>query len=233
MLHLLALLLLSPLALAFRLDPMVVSLPLTAPQASGTYVVENNTKEKIAVQFEVRKRVVTVDGKEERPEATGFLVYPEQMALEPGEKRNVRVSWTAEAMPEQELAFRFVASQLPVNFAKEKEASRSVKFKFLMEYVASLYLVPPRVRPKMRLLKHETKNGALELLVANEGGAHFLLDRTEVTAKSAGKPLAFGRDTLNDLKTENILAGSQRLLRLALPKDFKGKELDVSIQFDP
>ena len=95
----LILLLLIPLsAPAFRLDPMVMEVPIHSPQASTTYTVENNTKAKLAVQFEIRRRLVDLNGKEERPEAQGFLIYPEQMQLEPGEKRNVRVNWVGENM---------------------------------------------------------------------------------------------------------------------------------------
>ena len=83
----------TTLAYAFRLEPMVLSLPVTQPRAAGTYTVENNSDKKVAVEFKVRGRQIDREGKEERPEAKGFLVYPQQMALEPGEKRSVRVTW--------------------------------------------------------------------------------------------------------------------------------------------
>lgn len=226
-------LLLTPTAHAFRLDPMVVALPLKTPQASGTYVVENNTKEKVAVQFDVRRRVLSLDGKEERPPATGFIVYPEQMALEPGEKRSVRISWVSETMPETEQAYRFVASQLPVDFNAEKQASRAVKINFLMEYVASLYLVPPGVKPKMRVVKQVVGKNGLELTIANEGTAHFLLDRADVKLSANGKTLPVSKETLDEIRTENVLAGNQRRLVLPLPKGVTGTGVKAAFTFEP
>lgn len=221
-------------ALAFRLDPMVQEIGIRAPFASATYTVENNTKNKVAVQFDIRKRIVDVNGKEERPEATGFLIYPEQMALEPGEKRNVRLTWTGDSMPNTELPFRFVASQLPVDFGgKDKNSANDVKLKFLVEYVASLYLVPPRVKPKMRLLSQSLDGkGNVEILVANEGTAHHLLERMEILLKSEGKQLAISGAALKELRAENILPGSKRLLRFPLPKELS-KDVSVSVNFDP
>lgn len=227
---LLALLIALP-AHAFRLEPMVLQLPLTKPQASGTYVVENNTKQKIAVEFRVKKRLIDQNGAEERPEASGFLVFPEQMALEPGEKRNVRVTWAAEALPSQEEAYRLVATQLPVDFAPNA-GGRGAQLKFLLEYVASLYLLPPGAKPKMRVVKHAVaKNGTLEILVANEGSAHFLLDRMEISYRSGKKEGKPDPKILQELRTENLLPGNQRWLRIPLPKGFPDPQ--VSVVFEP
>jgi fimbrial chaperone protein len=227
---LLSLLFAAP-GLSFRLEPMVLSLSLTKPQASGTFAVENNTKQKIAVEFRMKKRLIDENGKEERPDASGFLVFPEQMALEPGEKRNVRVTWMGEALPSREEAYRLVATQLPVDFSPGA-ATKGAQLKFLLEYVASLYLVPPGTKPKMKVLKQAvSKEGMLEVLVANEGSAHFLLDRMEIlfrSGKKEGKPDA---KVLQELRTENLLPGNQRWLRMPLPKGFSDPQ--VSVVFEP
>jgi fimbrial chaperone protein len=224
-------LLLSFPAHAFRLEPMVLSLPLTKPQASGTFAVENNTKQKIAVEFRVKKRLIDENGKEDRPDATGFLVFPEQMALAPGEKRNVRVTWTGETLPAQEEAYRLIATQLPVDFSPNA-ATQGAQLKFLLEYVASLYLVPPQAKPKMKVVKQAvSKGGMLEVLVANEGTAHFLLDRMEIgfrSGKKEGKP---DPKVLQELRTENLLPGNRRWLRMPLPKGFSDPQ--VSVVFEP
>jgi fimbrial chaperone protein len=212
---------------------MVLNLPLTKPQASGTYTVENNSRQKIAVEFRVTRRLLDDNGREERPPATGFLVYPEQMALEPGEKRNVRVTWTGEAVPDKEEGYRLVAAQLPVEFTKDG-AMVGAQLKFLMEYVASLYLVPPKVRPKMRVVKHQvTEKGVLEILVANEGTAHFLLERMEISYRAGAKKGVPEAAVLNELRTENLLPDNQRWLRMPLPKGFPRDNLQVSVVFEP
>lgn len=215
---------------AFRLEPMVLTLPLTKPQASGTYVVENNTKNKIAVEFRIKKRLIDENGKEERPDASGFLVFPEQMALAPGEKRNVRVTWAGESLPSQEEAYRLVATQLPVDFAPGASAPGS-QLKFLLEYVASLYLLPAGTKPKMKVVKQAAKNGTMEVLVANEGSAHFLLDRMEISIRSGKKEEKPDPKVLQELRTENLLPGNQRWLRFPIPKGFTDPQ--ASVVFEP
>lgn len=221
---------------AFRLDPMVVSVPLTEkPMASATYTVENNTGAKIAVEFSVAKRVLDEKGKEERPPAEGFQIYPEQLSLESGQKRAVRVTWSADRLPGQELPFRFVASQLPVEFADGSEKrDRAVNIKFLVEYVASLYLTPAGVKPKMKVVRHQvSKDGKLEVLVANEGTKHLLLEHLELSAKAGGKTFKPSAEALAELRTENLLPGNTRWLRVALPKGFPAEKLEVSVDFHP
>jgi fimbrial chaperone protein len=229
----LALLLCLPFsASAFQLTPMVHSIPVSGPQASATFSVENNSKGKMAIQFEVLGREIDEEGNETRPKVEGFLVYPEQMALEPGEKRSVRVSWEGAAAPARELPFRFVATQLPVNF-QGGEKNGGVKLNFLIEYVASLYLTPASAAPKMKVLSHSVKDGTLEILVANEGSAHFLFDRAQVQVFSGGKELKLGGDALKNLRSENFLPGNRRKLKIPLPAGTKAESLKVNINFHP
>lgn len=225
-------LLLPSLSWAFRLDPMVVNIQVNGLQGSGTYTLENNTKEKVALQFEIRERVIDREGKETRPEAKGFLIYPEQMSLEPGEKRNVRVSWTGDTKLEKEMAYRFVASQLPIDFqGKEKALDQKVKLKFLLEYVASLYLNPPGTKPKMRVKSAKILKNNLELLLENTGTAHQLLEHLKVTMKANGKSTKLSEKTLQEARTENILPQTERLLKI--PVAIKAQEVAVDVEYAP
>jgi fimbrial chaperone protein len=211
---------------AFRLDPMVNSLTVASPNASGTFTVENTGKAKMAVQFEVRKRVINEAGKEERPAAEGFLVYPEQISLEPGEKRNVRVAWTGENIPTQELAYRFIATQLPVDFQKPNEQKTNLRF--LVEYVAALYLAPVGAKPDLKVKKTSFQKGILEATLVNEGTAHQLLDRAVFTVKDGKRVVSLSRELLSEMHAENILAGSTRVLKMNLPKSVKNPTFEVN-----
>jgi fimbrial chaperone protein len=210
--------LVSGQAWAFRLDPMVLSIPVKGPSASGTFTVENNTQEQVAVQFEVRGREMDENGNEERPESKGFSIYPEQAAIKPGDKRSVRITWQGDAAPDKELPFRFVASQLPVNF-QGKEKSQKANIKFLIEYVASLYLTPPHASPKMKVLSQKVNGHELEVVVANEGSAHYLFENTGLSVTAGGKNLKIGKAFLNTLHSENVLPGGRRILKIPLPKE--------------
>ena len=223
-------LLLSFNAHAFRLSPMVLELKPWAKGSSGTFSVENGNKEKVAIQFEMRRRIVNLDGQEDRPPAEGFIVYPEQLTLNPGEKRNIRITWTGEQNPEKELPFRLVASQLPVQFA-EKKNENGGKLNFLLEYVASVYIVPEKGTAKVRLEKISinSKNEA-EFVLSNEGKMHQLFNDFQVTFKNGEKTYAPDSETLKEIKSENILAGNKRIFRVPLPKDF-GKSVQADVKF--
>lgn len=208
----------TPAAHAFRLEPMVLAVPVTEPRASGTFTVENNTSEKLAVGFQMRERHIDPEGKEERPPAAGFLVYPEQLSLSPGEKRSVRVTWSGDKVPATELAYRLVATQLPVDFKKEKTGTN---IKFLLEYVASLYLTPKNAKGRLRVVKQSVNaKGALELRIKNEGNAHELLEQMSVEVKAGARSFTPPKEALAELRTGNILPGEERILRIDLPKGF-------------
>jgi len=228
---LLTLQLLSPSAShAFRLEPMVLAVPVTEPRAAGTYTVENNSAEKVAVAFHVTERRIDAEGVEARPPATGFLVYPEQLKLEPGEKRSLRVTWAGKAAPTTELAYRLVATQLPIDFSKEKNGTN---IKFLLEYVASLYLTPKNAKGKLRVLKQAVNaKGELELVVKNEGTAHELLEKLDLTISDGKKSFTPPAAALAELRTANLLAGDERTLRVMLPKGF-GKNAQGKVSFGP
>lgn len=217
------------LSLAFRLEPMVVTVPIQGPQATATYTVENSTKEKVALQFEVRKRVIREDGVEERPTTEGFFIYPEQLSLEPGQKRNVRVSWKGTNLPDQELAYRFIATQLPVDFSKQKQASKKANLKFLLEYVASLYLLPPGAKPQLKVLSAVTEGEALKLEIENAGTAHQLLEDIQIRFQSEGKEELLNEKELTKIRSENLLAKSKR--RFLIPLDPKFRKRQVKVTF--
>lgn len=180
------------------------------------------------MQLEIRGRQVDVNGKEERPPVEGFILYPEQLSLEPGEKRAIRISWMGEK-PQKEMAYRFIASQLPVEF--QKGESKRVNLKFLLEYVASLYLTPPQARPKVKVVKVSmNEKKILEVLVANEGTAHQLLDQAKFEIRENGKEIPIPINLLQDLRTENILAGNQRLLKIPLPKTAKNPSFNLKLE---
>jgi fimbrial chaperone protein len=220
----------APSAHAFRLEPMVLTVPVTEPRAAGTYTVENNTTGKVAVEFQMKERRIDAEGNEERPAAAGFLVYPQQLSLAPGEKRSVRVTWAGDKVPAGELAYRLVATQLPVDFAKEKSGTN---IKFLLEYVASFYLTPKNAKGKLKVAKQlVNEKGELEVRVKNEGNAHELLEKLELTVQGGGKTFTPPKEILAELRTGNVLAGAERVLRVALPKGF-AKDARAKVSFAP
>lgn len=233
----------APGAHAFRLSPMVAELKPAGPKATQTFVLENPGEEKIAVELKAMTRELDAQGRETRkPVGEAINIYPEQVSLEPGARRSVKVTWVGEAAPARELAFRLVATQLPVDFKPQKARSgqAGVNLQFLLQYVASLYVTPDQVAPKVELESVERLDPAekgkaprVRLTLRNAGTAHQLLKGARV--KVNGKELP-GSET-RKLETENLLPGGTRVFELAWPEGesaaaAKGA-LQADLQFDP
>jgi fimbrial chaperone protein len=198
---------------AFKLTPMQAEIDPKSENLSQVFVLENNGKDKVALKFEVTTRSHDVEGKETRTPSKDFTIYPEQMALEASDKRNIRVSYVGPKDVTREIPYRFVVTQLPVKFKQEKKASR---LNFLLQYVASLYVSPDKTNSKVELISVERKGDkAVQVTLENTGSAHQLTQAIELTVKEAkqAKPekiLNFGKKSLELFHSDNILPGERR-----------------------
>ncbi len=219
---------------AFRLSPMVVDFAPSGKEATQTVVLENPDEKRVAVELQTVVRKLDINGKENRTEqAPDFVVFPEQLTLEPKQKRNVRITWTGNQNPEHELAFRLVASQLPVTL--ERPTGRpdvKVNLKFVLQYVASLYVTPPGARPNLSIKRAKLISpGKVELLVKNSGTKRRLLENATVTLKSGERSFTVPEAPLKEIQAQNILAGGERKFILSVPKDFPGANLSAELAF--
>jgi len=229
----LTLLLFSSPASAFRLSPMVLEFAPSGKNATQTILLENPDKNRVALQLEVTKRKVDIDGKEDRSEVVeDFVVFPDQLTLEPGQKRNVRVTWVGEGAPKQELAFRLVASQLPVTLDRPTDrADVKVNLKFVLQYVASLYVVPSGVKAEVKVESAKLlKAGSAEVVLRNSGGMHRVLEKAKIRFLGGGKAFEVPEAVMKEVRAQNILAGGARRFQFTVPKDLK--DAKAEIQFD-
>jgi len=212
---------------------MVVEFAPSGKNATQTVLLENTEKTRVALQLEVMKRKVDIDGKEDRSEpASDFVLYPDQLTLEPGQRRNVRLTWTGNAAPSAEQAFRLVASQLPVTLARPtNRVDVKVNLKFILQYVASLYVIPDGAKPDIRVESAKIKKaGRAEIVLKNSGGAHRVLEKSNIKVHSKEKEFAVPEAEMKELRSQNILGGSSRRIEVSVPKDFH--DISAEIHFD-
>jgi fimbrial chaperone protein len=213
---LLLLLLLAPLAQAFRISPMVISFSPEGRGANQVLLLENPGSEKIPVQIEIFERH-HADGQESRTKTAGFTVYPEQIALLPEEKRNIRITWNGAPKLDAEKAFRIVATQLPVNFKEKdsKPAKAKVSLNFMLQYVASAYVTEEAFQPKLVVKSMKVDaNGLAVLVVVNEGKAHQVISQTELKIHDANGISLPTLKAREELESINLLAGETRTLKI-------------------
>ncbi|HPI40519.1 MAG TPA: fimbria/pilus periplasmic chaperone [Pseudobdellovibrionaceae bacterium] len=222
-----------PKALAFRFTPMVAEV---SPQGEGTsqvFVVENNSKEKVALQFKATTRSYEVDGKETRSITTDFVIYPEQIALEPNDKRNVRVTYVGAPNIQIEKPYRLIATQLPVEFKKSQKIS---KLNFLLEYVAALYVNPTNTSPQIKVLSTKTSGDHTVLLeVENQGTQHQLLTDAKLSLILKTQTLDLNKKSFEEFRNENLLPKEKRILKVETTQALQaGQEIISQLTFpDP
>ena len=223
--------LIPALAHAFRLSPMVVQFAPHGNKATQVLLLENQGSEKVPVQIEVFARSTDAKGEEVRTKTDDFVVYPEQVVLLPGEKRNVRVTWSAALKGADEQAYRIVASQLPVKFKEKNSApqNKNVNLNFLLQYVASAYVVPEGAKAQVRVKEVKRIDAKkVSLLLANEGTAHKVL-RAKNLSFYSGDKLLLEMVTVKEFENVNLLPKSQKTLIVAVPKDVSGANLRAEI----
>lgn len=196
---------------AFRISPMVLKFSPEGKSRTQVIVLENPGSERVPVQVEVFRRTHD-DGREIREKTEDFTVYPEQLVLLPNERRNVRLTWAGSASTIEQ-AYRVVVSQLPVKFKPRKDQADSpkVSLNLLLQYVASVYVVPRGVRPEVRAESVEVDDrGTLRVTLKNSGTAHLVLKKSDLTIRdSAGEEKKRIRGE-KPFESENLLAGETR-----------------------
>lgn len=216
---------------AFRLSPMVVNFSPMGGKTSQVLLLENQGSEKVPVQIEVFARSTDANGEEVRTKSEDFVIYPEQVVLLPGEKRNVRVTWSADLKGAEEQAYRIVASQLPVKFKEQNSLSsgQNVNLNFLLQYVASAYVTPEGAKPLVKVKEVKKRGGkSVSLLLANEGTAHRVL-RAKNLSFFSGEKLLFQINEVKEFENVNLLPKSEKTLVIAVPQEVPSAGVRVEL----
>lgn len=218
--NLLLIFLAFPLILAFKFNPMSQAIELDSGKKSVQFIAENETAENMAIEFSVKARVMDELGVEKHPDTKDVSIFPPQVIIPPKEKRTIRVNWNGPSDIKQELAFRVIAEQLPLNVAGKKQASG---IQMLMRYMAALYVTPKDVASKLEVAIKSSDKTELRLSVKNKGTKHQVLTKPTLVLNKGGKKWLLKNDDLKGLQGENVLAGSERLFtikaREAYPAD--------------
>ncbi len=228
-----ALLAFSLPSFAFRVTPMTAEFDAKGRGATQTFQVDNNGEKEVALEVDALTRKVDIDSKETREKTKDFMIYPLQLTVKPGEKKNIRVSYIG-SEPDKELAFRLIVRQLPVNLEKKKpgETAQS-QINFLFEYVASIYVKgKDGSAPKLELQEVKKEGNNAQIIVKNIGTGHVLFKGYNVIL-SDGKEkveLNMSAKEYEALGGLNILAGDVRKVVLPLPAKLKGEKLSAELK---
>lgn len=226
---------------AFKLEPISRTFKPVGSGSTQSYEIFNPSNERVAINISMVHRLVNKAGQEShRPADDDFLVYPPQILLEPNAMQTVRVTWVGESEPTQELAYRLIAEQLPINLnppSALKGTSSTGKIKVLMRYVGSVYIKPEKVKPDVVLAGLENMqspkgDAQLALTFHNQGTAHASLRKLQLRLiAEQGEVLELTPEQMGEMKNATILAGKQRQFRIPYPANLNFKPVKATFTF--
>lgn len=203
----------SSFTYAFSLTPMVSEFEVEGSKSSVSFVLQNPSNEDVAIKAQVLARGEDEAGKETRQSTSDFSLFPEQLVLKAGETRNLRVAYMGEKELNQEKAYRLVVEQLPINLKKTVDTKKRVDLKFMISFVASLYVLPKKIEFKAAA---QIKNQ--KLVIENVGNLHFLIkDISEIEISKAAKKWNFDLKQLKEHLGDNLLVGKSKSYSVDLP----------------
>jgi fimbrial chaperone protein len=231
-------------AQAFKLIPLSRVFAPSGPNAIQSYEIENTTGEPLAVELNIAKREMSLQGVDKLiPANDDFMIYPPQVLLQPGENQTVRVTWLGDPKPTQELAYRLIAEQLPINLATnvgtlpDAKSGFSTSIKLKMRYQGSIYIRPSQAQPNVVIERIEPKleNGKsmLAITLQNQGTARANLKEGQLQLKvaaSQNRPnvtLTAAQMGLNERPT--LLAKQKRQILIPYPAALPQSEINGTL----
>ena len=219
-------------AAAFKLTPIEMEFAPSGRGATQTFVIENPGSAPEAIELRTYTRDMDAAGEDILVEdIDNFVVFPAQVILQPGQEQAIRVQWIGDPAPSQELAYRLIAEQLPIDLGEAQEEGGQMKL--LVRYIASLYVVPDGAKPDVSLLSAgPAADGAgLELVFENTGSAHALLSDLELTINGGGNQVVLTKDQLETVAGQNVLAGHTRHFVMPWPAGIAQGPVEVSFTY--
>ncbi|MEI6329335.1 MAG: hypothetical protein WCP16_08895 [Pseudanabaena sp. ELA645] len=226
---------------AFDIVPISRTFTPTGSGATQSYDLISDKPESQAVEMSVVKREMDLDGNETYiPADDDFLIYPIQVILKAGTTQTVRVTWVGEPNPKQELAYRLVSQQVPINLKKPeigKPTRVEGKVEVLFTYMGSLYIRPADVQPKVVLesIIAQTDKGkpAIAMILDNQGSGRASLSNYSLNLTSAGKTVILKPDQLKEVTNQNILANHKRRFIFPHPADLPQGTVTATFDYKP
>ncbi len=226
-------------AMAFQFRPMSQVFAPSGADAIRSYQVVNDEDDRIAVEVTVVERHMNLDGEETyQPAEDDFLIYPAQIILEPGATQVVRVTWLGDPEPAQELAFRLVAEQLPINLVDPNEPApvRPVgQVQILLRYMGSLFVRPAGTQAAVSIesvVSQADAQGAdaVAITFANTGNASASLRDLSLSLTAQGQSVTLSSEDLKDMAGTTVLPGQSR--RYVLPRPATLPQGPITATFD-
>lgn len=214
----------SQSALAFKIEPMSAELELGTRKQYYNFVINNPSSDPLPIQITLMKRAMAPNGEDILSETKDLEAFPDQLIVPPNQKRSVKVSYLGTDKSADELSYRFIAEQLPLDLGANKKSKSGIKM--LLKYVAAFYVTPKDAKAKISC---EVKSK--EMVCQNMGSKHQILNLKKIILKSGKDEVSLSKEELKGIVGENILASVTRKFPIE-SKKISDKKYSVEFEFE-
>ena len=230
---------------ALRVELSNDTFSMAGRSANRNLFITNNSEKMIALEVYAQSRVMNkISGVDELKDVEDFLIYPNQLLLQPEEQQVVTLTWVGSQELTEEKAFRIIVEELNLSLGDDDNAEdMSVKVAALTKVVKAAYVAPENAKAMVEIsntevvLDEETKNKKIRITLHNIGTAHKILKQTAIKLTpitDAGKKME--SESMSFIPNEltgviNILAKSERIIDLSWPDEISPSynAVDVSL----
>ncbi|MEC8677464.1 MAG: hypothetical protein VXX85_01265 [Candidatus Margulisiibacteriota bacterium] len=201
--------------------------------ANRNLFITNNSEKMIALEVYAQSRQMdSVTGVDQLEDVEDFLIYPNQLLLQPDEQQVVTLTWVGAQTLSDEKAFRIIVEELNLSLGDDElaEDDMTVKLAALTKVIKAAYVAPDGAKPNTYIVNSDIiddqNNKKIKLTFKNSGTAHEILKQTQIKLTpldGAGKKL--NDESITYIPEElkgvlNILAKSQRVITIDWPDQF-------------
>jgi fimbrial chaperone protein len=247
---------LSPWILIFEPQNKVISQVVTfkyqSENRSGGQGASPNPKNEqngpIPVEISVSARELTLDGTVIYPNSIGaddFVVYPSQFILYPGDTKKVQVQWVGVKVPEKEISFGFVATQVPLNITPPAEQPKTAvtRVDVVTRYEGIIVVRPPNIKPNVVVdtaySRNDTDGTHLVMILNNKGTGMQVLKNLNYTLSPLDKngKIRFNEriqrknSVPSNSTNQSLLAGFRRKVDVLWPEGFPVGPVNATVSF--
>ncbi|MDZ4660570.1 MAG: fimbria/pilus periplasmic chaperone [Pseudomonadota bacterium] len=205
---------------AFELTPMEKEFSSSGVRSNQTFFVENKSSKPVALEINMFRRTHGANGVEQRTATDDFFIFPRALQLKAQEKRAIRVTWQGAKSVDQELAYRLVAEQISVDV--DKTTNKNIDIKYLLKFIASVYVTPDSSKPEVSVKGVLSKNGRLHVFLQNKGKKHKILNTSRLMVRTGSGVKELPPKFTEVLQRQNILASSTQYFSVPTPRGWTG-----------
>lgn len=225
----------SSFSYAFKFSPMSATLNYKPNENTSLFYLENDSTLPIAIQISIATRTMDINGIEKNIDVKNdFDFYPSQVIIPANEKRSVKVTYLGKTRPQNEIAYRLIAEQLPIDLEKSKKNKKSIKV--LLRYVAALYVSDDDFKSDIEVKSILVTDKNVSVTLDNKGTKHQVLSDLKLNFLNdkLKKEIMITQEDLKGASGENILAKSERIFSFVKKGNFLNiQQTDkVKVSFD-